>query len=194
MSILTSKKNYASKFECWRQNTPSFTLEALGRETAALSFVTSLRIAKPRHMAAFRFPSPTAKHAGCATTSLAPDLSSEINSSLLSLLYRRQARPFSALYQRERFPGVACFRHRTCGSASLGIGCLARHCCWRLFSEFLDFGSRAGGAWDCAGQYVRRPGGTVLATAIRGFAVPHLPVTRSGGPNFSRCSGKHISG
>src|SRR5439155_25535513 len=175
MSILTSKKNYASKFECWRQNTPSFTLEALGRETAALSFVTSLRIAKPRHMAAFRFPSPRAKHAGCATTSLAPDLSSEINSGLLSLPYRRQARPFNALYQRERFPGVACFRHRTFGSASLGIGCLARHCCGRLLGEFLDSGSRAGSARDCAGKYLQRPGGRVFATATRGFAVPHVP-------------------
>jgi len=55
VSILTGKKMYASKVECWRQNTPSFTLEALGRETAALSFVTSLRIAKPRHMPLFDF-------------------------------------------------------------------------------------------------------------------------------------------
>src|SRR5437899_9065494 len=32
-----------------------------------------------------------------------------------------------------------------------GIGCLLRHCCWRLISEFLDSGYRAGSAWDCAG-------------------------------------------
>jgi integral membrane sensor domain MASE1 len=53
LSILTGRANACIKTRVRRQNTPSFTLEALGRETAALSFVTSLRIA--RHMALFDF-------------------------------------------------------------------------------------------------------------------------------------------
>ena len=121
VSILTGKKMYASKVECWRQNTPSFTLEALGRETAALSFVTSLRIAKPRHMPLFDFLRRGQSTQDAPQHLLRPTYLLKLIAVFFLYLIAGKLGLSMTLYQRERFPGVACFRHRTFGSASLGM-------------------------------------------------------------------------
>ena len=161
---------YASKVECWRQNTPSFTLEALGRETAALSFVTSLRIAKPRHMPLFDFLRRGQSTQDAPQHLLRPTYLLKLIAVFFLYLIAGKlglSMPFTSGNVSPVWPasGIAL-------SAVLLWGwCLARHCCGRLLGEFLDSGSRAGSARDCAGKYLQRPGGRVFATATRGFAV-----------------------